>query len=592
MAKGFFFMHGSADLSLALELAERGYLVVPLTPQAERDLTGEPFEGRTLPDKAIHAAIGESHEDAERMAEEMLSALRARAPEVVNYEGLDLGPSLFHGIYHYLAVEVAFARRVATHVAEGINNGTKVAVGEDGHLSPLVDRLMNEFGIEILHVKPAGKGKPGSIVATKGGSMRTLLRDAPLLAKKAPRPPASDKRRVALVATAPTHLSLSLDVLEPLSREFALELYGAGFDPTPPEGLLPLRAGRLDSFSIRTSSTMRRRARHYRSGLRAIEPVRRSLSLEHWRWSDSLIESRLPVIIDRATYYAEQCLTFARSRPDLVLMMDEKSLLSRLVPGACALNAVPTLDLQHGMLASDASMNYVEFTKFAVFGQATLEVLVDRGVRPESVEVTGCPRFDALAASRRAPRDEVLARFGLDRDLPLVLAATQPMKYTITSAAKRAFIGALVSATEGGSFQLLVKKHPYEKDGIVEDLTASAKHVAVTADGPLADLVAASHVVTTIHSTVALEALILGRPVVVFQPEGMLSTLPYCTEEAAEVAADGEALAGALAAVIGPERQAAQAKRQAFLARHIRLDGHAADRIAALARELVEARRD
>ncbi|RJQ52754.1 MAG: hypothetical protein C4521_09620 [Actinobacteria bacterium] len=588
MERGFFLFHGGSDLSLALQLADSGYLVVPLTPAADTSVSAGAPQDLVLAESTVQRAVGESGVQAEIMAREMLDAVAGEAPGLMRYEGLDLAPALFHGIYHYLAVEVAYARRIATLLAEQVGNGTKVAVGEDSHLADMVRRLMSELGVEVLRMGQESKVSSPSLGAVKGGSMRTLIRDAALLAKSVPKIPASDRPRVAMVATGKTQPVLCADVLRLLAEDYAIELYGSGLTPLVPEDLTPVRLGRLDEYSVRTPSSLRVRARHYRYGLRHLDAIRRSLRLEHWRWTDSLIESRLPVIIDRATYYAHQALTFAeRCHPDIALMMDEKSLLARLIPQACAADSIPTLDMQHGVLAPDATVRNLSYTKIAVFGDSTRDVLVETGTGPGSIEVTGCPRFDALAAASPAPRERVLRESGLTGEKPVVLAATQPLKNTITTGAKREFVAGLARAAAGGHVQVLIKKHPYEKDAIVEQVCAGLDAVSIVEDGSLPDMIAASDAVTTIHSTVALEALILDRPVVVFRTPGTPVLVPYCSEEAADVAFDSESLAAALENAAMSGRGAAKAKRDAFLARHILLDGGSAERIAGLAMRLM-----
>lgn len=588
MPAGYFFLLDEADFSLMSQLADRGYVVIPMTPAMEQALSGASLPGASVADGAVRTAAKQGETEAEKMADELTAAIESEAPELLTYEGLDMRAALFHGIYHYLAIEVAFARHVATRVAGRVSNGTKVAMGDDGLLSELVASMMAELDVEVNVL--AGKTTPVGKAAQKSkvGAMRTLARDVRLLGRKAPRRPQSDRARLAMLATGPTQPGLILDVVRILGEQDGeLELYGSNFDVEAPEGVDVSHTGRLDDYSVRTISSMRRRARHYRTILAKLDAIRHDLDPEHWRWTDALVETRLPVIVDRVSYYADQALRFTETvRPDLIVMMDEKSLLSRLLPRACAASGVPTLDVQHGVLTSEPSLRGVAYSKLAVFGESTRDLLIERGVEPDTIEVTGCPRFDALAAAMPAPRDKVLAGLGLNRSKPVVMAATQPVKYTITSVTKYEFVSGLVEAVQAGVFQLIIKKHPYETDDIVERTAKGTRGVAVTSGGDLADLIRASDAVTTIHSTVALEALVLDRPVVVYQPAGTAELVPYCSEEAAELAQDAEGLRRALASVIGGGPAANRAKRDAFLARHLLLDGNSAHRIADLALSL------
>jgi len=446
--------------------------------------------------------------------------------------------------------------------------------------------------VEYLH------GVSGeATAAVKGGSWRSVLRDLPLLAKSVPGRTASGdaepmRARVALVATAPTHPVLCADVLRVLAQSVDVELYGCGFDVSVPEGLPVVRTGRLDDYAIRTLGALRRRARHYRACSTRIDPILAGLDGSRWAGAEGLVAARLPVIVDRVGYHSEQCLRFVEANaPQLVMMMDEKSMIGRVLTRACAKAGIATLDMQHGVLVSGPGLRGVDYSKLCVFGEAARDVLVEWGVNGERVAVTGSPRLDELAAmasrSRRArSRGEVAQELGLDPEKPIVLAATQTVVYTITPRAKHDFVSGLVETAHRGVAQVIVKKHPYETDGIVDRLAAGASGVVVTTEGHLPDLIGAADVVTTIHSTVALEALIVGRPVVIFRPEGMAELIGYTSEGAAAVARDAAGLPGALAEAVRTGSSASTRTRDDFLGRHVLLDGGSARRIAELALDL------
>lgn len=584
MRAGYVFLAGDDDVAGAVELAAQGYLLVPMSPSASACLADAAIPFESVADSEVQRAFAGADGEAEAMTDELLTAMKSRVPAVFDYEGLDAEPALFQGILEAIAGDIAFARCIASAAAERMDGQARAVVG-GGPLAPVVGAVMHAAGVAGGHLD-ANAAEPATQVT--GGSFRTVLRDLPLLAKRAPARLAARRPRVALVATAPTHPLLSRDVLAKLQRDVDVEIYGCGFDAAAPEGLSDVRIGRLDEYAVRSIGTLRRRARHYRAIVGGLDAVLADLDKRRWDGAGAMVATRLPVTVDRVGYYAEQCMSFTRSAaPDLVMMMDEKSMLGRVMTRACAAAGIPTLDAQHGMLWASPSLRGVDYSKLCVFGGATRDALVECGVDPAHIEVTGCPRFDALAQAKPASRDDVVGSLGLDPARPVVLAATQPIKFTITPRAKHDFVLGLVQSARAGHGQVIIKKHPYETDDIVERLTSGVDGIAVTTAGDLTSLISVADVVTTIHSTVALEALIVGRPVVVFRPPDMPELVPYCSEGAADIARDIAQLSDVLASAVAVDPKTVAARREAFLNRHILLDGRSAERIAKMALALV-----
>jgi hypothetical protein len=98
----------------------------------------------------------------------------------------------------------------------------------------------------------------------------------------------------------------------------------------------------------------------------------------------------------------------------------------------------------------------------------------EQGLPPEAVATVGYPRVDQFSA---VPREEVLARLGLDQSQPMILwvptyrMARGPHNRTwsdaadlSSSAAVGKFIDAIVAAAEDFRLQVVVKPHPLDDD--------------------------------------------------------------------------------------------------------------------------------
>jgi hypothetical protein len=143
--------------------------------------------------------------------------------------------------------------------------------------------------------------------------------------------------------------------------------------------------------------------------------------------------------------------------------------------------------------------------------------------------------------------------------------------------------------------QLVIKTHPAETPDVYADVARARPHVTVLpAAAPLAPLLAASRVVVTVNSTVALDAAVLGIPALVIGLPNNLS--PFVTEGvmAGVEGTTASDIAHALQRILYDEefRHSLERAQQAFLTRYnITADGHAADRAAATIVDLARGKR-
>jgi hypothetical protein len=296
----------------------------------------------------------------------------------------------------------------------------------------------------------------------------------------------------------------------------------------------------------------------------------------------------------------EMSEVLARVEPALVVLYAESSGWGRAALGACRARGVPSLAIQHGILypryysylhaADEADCPRPD--RSAVFGEAARRFLVAQGhYAPEALVVTGSPKFDELQElARRLDRAALRRGLGVGPEQQLLVVASRYRGIRHTHPAiGSAFAGLLQAVKEMPSVRLVVKPHPAES---AEPYARAVRDAAVAAKvtpprSELLELLVACDALVTVESLSAVEALVLGRPVLVLNMPTNL----------AEIVEQGMALGVAAGQDAGPalRRLLFDADTRVALerarARHLQdvahgLDGRATERILALIRGL------
>jgi CDP-glycerol glycerophosphotransferase (TagB/SpsB family) len=157
----------------------------------------------------------------------------------------------------------------------------------------------------------------------------------------------------------------------------------------------------------------------------------------------------------------------------------------------------------------------------AVFGDAARRFLEERGhYAPGSLVVTGSPKFDELLeAARSWDREALRARFGIAPEERLVVVASRYRGIRETFQSIGSAFASLLRAIEAmGGVRCLVKPHPAEKpDAYEADVrrTGVERSRVLAPGADLMELLHASDALVTVESLSAVEALVLGRPVLI-----------------------------------------------------------------------------
>ena len=277
---------------------------------------------------------------------------------------------------------------------------------------------------------------------------------------------------------------------------------------------------------------------------------------------------------------AEMREALAHFRPDAVCLYAESSGWGRAALLACRQAGVPTVAVQHGIVypkyfsyrhePDEADCPRPDRT--AVFGAAARRLLTTLGgYAPESLVLTGSPRFDdLLAAARSWDRDETRRRAGsraAASGWSWSPAASAPSATPTRRSAARS-PASCARWRSCGDARAIVKPHPAEgSEGYASVLRRAGARRATLVDPreDLLQLLHAADVLVTVESLSAVEALVLGRPVIVLNMPTHLADLvdPGAALGVPEGGDPRPALAGALAA--GAVREGLDRARDGYL---------------------------
>jgi glycosyltransferase involved in cell wall biosynthesis len=298
-----------------------------------------------------------------------------------------------------------------------------------------------------------------------------------------------------------------------------------------------------------------------------------------------------------------------KDSPNVILLQNECGPWERALIAAAKLKGVPTLATQHGIITAAHPGYYVPDGRFdqrhclpipdltAVFGEYSRSVLTKLLNYPsERVIAVGNPQYDyippLLTHSSPYFRHNVCRELGLDPSRRIVLVATGALqtKYGYPDY-DRLLLGAVFSAKlSRPELQLILKLHPKE-DGLLQRTMARERGVSdfVIVKDERARPLWISDLAVTIHSAFAMEAIAMGKPLMVVNLTGSQDIYPYVTAGAAIGVYRQEDLLPAIDDILDNQqtRDRLAQGRQQFIQDHLNsMDGHSAERIIELVEQI------
>lgn len=236
-------------------------------------------------------------------------------------------------------------------------------------------------------------------------------------------------------------------------------------------------------------------------------------------------------------------------------------------------------------------------TRIAVFGDYFRELFARHGVPSERIVVTGHSMMDTIHACNE-DKAMVRRKLGLPLDKTIVvLLTTATVEYNLwRPGQRRHFVAQVLKAFAGlPEHQLVIKLHPREK---VEDYQKLVQElgfdVPIYRDVDLHGILNAVDAAITTYSTTGLDALILKKPLIVFDLFNRVEPVPYVGSGAALGVYRPQDLRAAIMTVFNDDETKRRLKTTSsdFVYRYAhKLDGKAAERVAELIVEVAQENR-
>jgi len=283
-------------------------------------------------------------------------------------------------------------------------------------------------------------------------------------------------------------------------------------------------------------------------------------------------------------------------KPDVIVVMDDRSSFGKAVVRTCDLVGVPTLIVQHGAHSDQPHYGPTYATKMSVYGNFTRRVLVKKGVSPEKIVLTGAPQWDELILEQGIPRERFCRQMGLVKNKGIILLSTAIV--FDRDVGKKLVAGVINAVREFPQMQLLIRAHPSQSEpvslykAIADEIGVS--DVVVFKKPHDYDSIRACDILITQYSTVAIDAMIAGKPVITINLTNGPDPMPYAESGAAIGVYRAEDIAPAIRSILtdpSVQQRLAQGRKR-FLCEHLyKADGKASRRVADLIEVMAEERR-
>jgi len=285
-------------------------------------------------------------------------------------------------------------------------------------------------------------------------------------------------------------------------------------------------------------------------------------------------------------------------KPALIVSADDTEQRCRIYSLLANSRNIPSLLIQQGLSGKDyPEWKFFSHTAVAAMGMDASADMIKQGISPEKITITGHPGFDQLKIIDRKLNTRIRSQLGIETKEKMILFVSQPYYVgAFSSAAARMemirAIAKVCSSIKGT--RLIVKPHPGDRIQSLKKIIGKERRaIFIDKKKDIVPLVKASDVVVTFFSTVALQAIYAGRPVVNVAFPGSGGLRLYRESGATWVARSKDEIGEYIRLLIGETKMKEIASkedaRKEFLKKiAFKPDGGATDRVLELALKMVD----
>jgi len=231
---------------------------------------------------------------------------------------------------------------------------------------------------------------------------------------------------------------------------------------------------------------------------------------------------------------------YSKKKIDLVVLRNDVKELERTIVLTSKLFSIPTLVIQHGVLAEVNGHNLLLADKFAAWGEASVSWYGKFNELSDRFFVTGNPKFDSVKKDNSGiSKKDFCEKMSLDVEKRTILFATQQInKFSSFWADDIFYLTAekiLETIRRFPNKQLIIKADPYEDPKPYVDIIkrGNYQNAVVIKDVDIYELFPHTDLLITLDSTVGLEAMLFRIPLITFNLTKRQDRVPYAERGAA-----------------------------------------------------------
>jgi glycosyltransferase involved in cell wall biosynthesis len=297
-------------------------------------------------------------------------------------------------------------------------------------------------------------------------------------------------------------------------------------------------------------------------------------------------------------YLAISCVDFMDrmikvASPDILCLMPDAFFLQQMASALAKKYDIPTVACSAAIDTNHAPswVKHFRADKIAVMGNKSKDRYVKSGIERDRIIVTGVAHFDLLFNRDKEQDKQVLVGCGVDPSKRIVVFTTQPI---FPAEIEEMLSGVIDAVLKIQDTHLVIKVHPREEIKAYQAITEKYQNprICVVKDIDLYALISCCELLVTKFSMTALEAMMIGKPVVTINLSGEPTPVLYEEEGAALGVYRYEDIEQAILKALDDEetRYRMKAGRDKFVRRWAgEPDGKAAQRIVTLMKEMIAA---
>jgi len=217
---------------------------------------------------------------------------------------------------------------------------------------------------------------------------------------------------------------------------------------------------------------------------------------------------------------------YDQEKNKMIILAEELNPLSRVAIIIAKKKKIKTFVIQHGTVLGDAIFKEVLADKTIVSGNREKNFLISMGTNPKKISAIGQPRFDKI---KQKTKEEACKEIGLDSEKKVIVFAAQylvggqeiPIKNGLEE-----FLETIKKIPDKKNFEFIIKPHPnMDKKELYKKVKST--NVKIIENVELYSLLSACDILITSSSMVAIETVLLNRPVITIEIGGRYNLTNY-----------------------------------------------------------------